>query len=362
MQDGNQVSRKKQFQPRLIAWELTKQCPLHCLHCRAQASSEKPTGELTTAECFTILDNIAAFARPIMILTGGEPMARADLNEIISHGTRQGLRMVMAPCGLLMNRENTLEMVRAGIRRISLSLDGADRQTHDSFRQMEGSFDSVIQAAKIAKELELEFQINTTITKLNYKQLGEILDLAVSLGAVSFHPFLLVPTGRGKDLANFEIDPHEYENVLNWIYKKDREISIQLKPTCAPHYYRIYRQKETAAGRKVTVESHGLNAMTKGCLGGQSFAFISNLGAVQICGFLDAKAGDLRKEKYNFDHIWTSSELFLQMRNINGYKGRCGHCEYRQFCGGCRARAYATTGDYLAEEPYCVHQPAGRDQ
>ncbi len=346
-----------QPQPRLVAWEVTKRCPLNCKHCRAGAAMRDFPDELTTDECFKVLDNIAAFAKPIMILTGGEPMARDDIYEIIAHGTELGLRMVMAPCGLFMDRENTQKMKEIGVQRISLSIDGVDSQTHDSFRQQEGSFDSVLQAAKTAREVGLEFQVNTTITKLNHQQIGPILDLAMALGAVGFHPFLLVPTGRGRDLADFEIEPQEYERVLNWIYERSQEVAIQLKPTCAPHYYRILRQREKAAGRTVTAETHGMNAMTKGCLGGQSFAFISNTGSVQICGFLEVEAGDVRKADYNFRSIWETSELFAQMRDLDGYKGRCGVCEYRRCCGGCRARAYATSGNYLDEEPFCVYQP-----
>ena len=355
MEPSNRPHAK--YQPRLIAWEVTKKCPLNCMHCRASAADKEFSGEFTTEECFKVLDNVASFAKPIMILTGGEPMARADIFDIARYGTNLGLRMVMAPCGLLMNRENTLKMKESGIERISLSIDGADKETHDSFRQVPGAFESVVRAAKIAKECGLEFQINTTITKLNYKQIGEMLQFAIDLGAVSYHPFLLVPTGRGSDLAEYEIDPDEYENLLTWIYEKSMSAPIQMKPTCAPHYYRIIRQKEKQAGRKVTFETHGLSAMTKGCMGGQSFAFISNTGRAQICGFLEEEAGDIRKQKYNFKKIWDTSELYLKMRDLDNYNGRCGVCEYRRVCGGCRARAFATTGNYLDEEPYCVYQP-----
>ncbi len=348
---------KKEYIPRIIAWEVTKQCKLNCKHCRASASDRDFSGELTTEEAFKVLDNIAKFANPIIILTGGEPMMRKDIYELAKYGTGLGLRMVMAPCGLLMNKENTIKLIKSGIKRISLSIDGANKESHDSFRQVDGAFDSVINAAKMAKQAGLEFQINTTVTKLNYTELDKILELSIDLGAVSYHPFLLVPTGRGKDIAQFEIDPEEYENVLTWIYEKIKVISIQLKPTCAPHYYRIFRQKEKQAGKNVTVETHGLNAMTKGCLGGQSFAFISNTGIVQICGFLDIEAGNIKNESYDFKKIWNNSDLFKQIRDIDNYNGRCGYCEYRKVCSGCRARAFASTGNYLDEEPYCVYEP-----
>ncbi|MDA3808895.1 MAG: radical SAM protein [Spirochaetaceae bacterium] len=351
---------EKKYIPRLVAWETTRRCPLNCRHCRASAMDKKYAGELTTEESFRLLDNIASFSKPIIILTGGEPMARQDIYEIAKYGTSLGLRMVMAPCGIFMNEQNVQQMIDAGIKRISLSIDGHDKETHDAFRQVDGAFDSVMNAARLAREGGLEFQVNTTVTKLNYKNLDKILALAMNIGAVSFHPFLLVPTGRGKNMAEFEIDPREYEDVLTWVYEKSLDLPIQMKPTCAPHYYRILRQKEKAAGRQVTVESHGMNAMTKGCLGGQGFSFISHTGKVQICGFLEEEAGDIRKTDMNFQEIWENSELFLKMRNPGKYEGKCGYCEYLRVCGGCRARAFSATENMMSEEPYCVYEPANR--
>jgi radical SAM protein with 4Fe4S-binding SPASM domain len=243
------------------------------------------------------------------------------------------------------------------VRRISLSIDGADAQTHDGFRQVTGSFDAALAAAALSREEGLEFQVNTTVSKANVSQLEGILRLALDLGAASFHPFLLVPTGRGKELANYEIGPERYEEVLTWMYGKSRELPILLKPTCAPHYYRIHRQKEQEAGRSARATAPGMNAMSKGCLGGQSFAFISNTGEVQICGFLELIAGRLREENLDFEKIWRESPLFEAVRRIDEYHGRCGYCEYRKVCGGCRARAFAETGDFLGEEPYCIYEP-----
>jgi heme b synthase len=351
------AARASRFQPRLIAWEVTRRCPMSCRHCRASADNRNYEGELSTEEAFRFLDGVAAFARPIVILTGGEPMAREDIYRIAEYGNRLGLRMVMAPCGLLMDRKSTRRIIASGIQRISLSIDGADRETHDAFRQTAGAFEAVVNAARLAREEGLEFQVNTTVTRLNIGQLEKILDLAISLGAVGFHPFLLVPTGRGKGMADLAIDPQEYERVLNWIYEQSLDCRIQIKPTCAPHYYRILRQREKQAGREVSVETHGLNAMTKGCLGGQAFAFLSHTGKVQICGFLDLEAGDIRSSDFDFRRIWEHSELFAALRNPSRYEGKCGLCEYLSFCGGCRARAYAAGGNYLAEEPFCVYQP-----
>ncbi|MBN1865819.1 heme b synthase [Candidatus Sumerlaeota bacterium] len=346
--------------PRLIAWEVTRSCRLDCRHCRAAARFGPYENELSTEECFRVLDNVASFCKPIVILTGGEPMLREDIWDIARRGTELGLRMVMAPCGEMVTEEAARRMIDCGIRRISLSLDGATAETHDAFRRVEGSFDSVMQAARNARAAGLEFQINTTITRRNAGELDAILRLAVEIGAAAYHPFLLVPTGRGRDLADEALSPEEYERVLNWIYEQRESQSIPFKPTCAPHYYRIVRQREKAQGRSVTPRTHGLDAMTKGCMGGQSFAFISHIGKVQICGFLEVECGDLRAANYDFKTIWETSDVFRAMRNPDEYGGRCGYCEYRRVCGGCRARAYAMTGDYLAEEPFCVYQPIAK--
>lgn len=345
------------YMPRLIAWEVTRSCELNCRHCRAAARFGPYKNELTTGEIYRTLENIANFSKPIIILTGGNPLQRNDILDIARYGTDLGLRMVMSPCGKLMTEKMAKDLLKSGVKRISISLDGATAETHDDFRRVPGAFKDAMQGIEAAKHAGLEFQINTTVTKHNVHELEDILDLSIKVGAVSFSPFLLVPTGRGKELEEMEIDPEEYERVLNWIYDKRQDDRLQLRPTCAPHYYRIFRQRERELGRKVTPQTHGLDAMSKGCMGGQSFAFISHVGNVQICGFLETECGDIRKANYDFEHIWNTSPVFLQMRDLNHYHGRCGYCEYRTVCGGCRARAYATTGDYLAEEPYCIYQP-----
>ncbi|MDP8255789.1 MAG: heme b synthase [Candidatus Alcyoniella australis] len=348
------------FIPRLIAWEVTRSCVLECMHCRAAACKGPYAGELDTDQIKAVMDDIASFAKPIIILTGGEPMLRDDILEITRYGASLGLRMVMAPCGMLLTEKKAKEFKDAGIQRISISLDGPDAKSHDAFRGVVGAFDGAMTAIENAKKVGLEFQINTTVSKVNLDRLPEILDLSVSLGAVAFHPFLLVPTGRGKQMADLAITPEQYEETLVWIYERRGDLPLNFKPTCAPHYYRIFRQKERAAGRSVTVETHGMDAMSKGCMGGLSFAFISHVGKVQMCGFAEEEAGDLLQSGLSFKKIWRESEFFLKLRDWENYKGKCGYCEFRKVCGGCRARAFAATGDYFAEEPYCVYEPKKR--
>ncbi len=353
---GPDKSGGRKWLPKLIAWELTRSCNLNCIHCRAAARFGPYPNELTTEECFKFMDNVASFASPIMIMTGGEPMLRDDIYEIAKYGTKLGLRMVMAPCGFLVTEETAQKMIDSGIQRLSFSIDGATAKSHDDFRRVDGAFDSVMTAIENAKKVGMDFQVNTTITKHNLKELPDILELVIKLGAKAHHPFLLVPTGRGEDLKDQEISPEDYEKTLTWFYEMRDKVPIQFKPTCAPHYYRIFRQKEREKGIKVTPETHGMDAMSKGCMGGQSFAFVSNTGKVQICGFLETECGDIRKE--GFDKIWDTSKVFKQMRAWDDYEGRCGYCEFRSVCGGCRARAFAFTEDYMDEEPFCTYQPS----
>ena len=351
------MDREKKYIPRLIAWEITRSCHLNCRHCRAGAGSGSYENELGLEEIFKTMDSISVFGKPIIILTGGEPMLRSDLNDIISYGDNLGLIMVMSPCGKLLTENKARELKGAGLKRISISIDGASPESHDNFRGVPGAFEDALKGIEAAKRAGLQFQINTTVTKHNIHEIEDILELAIKIGAVAFSPFLLVPAGRGKDLVDMEISPRQYENILNWIYQKKQQVHINLRPTCAPHYFRILREQEKKAGRRVTSENHGLDAFTKGCMGGQSFAFISHVGMVQICGFLEIGCGNIRESGYDFQNIWETSKVLLQLRDADNYHGRCGYCEYRLVCGGCRARAYGTTGNYLDEEPYCVYQP-----
>lgn len=346
--------------PRLIAWETTRNCNLSCVHCRASATSGPYSGELDTQAAFTLMDQIAEVAKPIIILTGGEPLLRKDIFEIAAYGNSKGLRMVMSPNGTLVTPEIAEKMAQAGIQRLSVSLDGADAESHDRFRGVEGAFDGAVQGIQHARAAGIDFQINTTITKANLDQIPKILELAESLGAVAHHIFLLVPTGRGKYIVDQAIDAREYESTLNWFYDQRERTSLQLKATCAPHYYRILRQRAKAEGKSVTFETHGLDAVTRGCLAGTGFCFISHRGIVQPCGFLDLKCGDVTRQ--TFGEIWNKSEHFQSLRDFGKLKDKCGCCEYRRVCGGCRARAYEATGDYLTAEPLCEYQPSRRSQ
>lgn len=347
------------FIPRLIFWETTAACNLKCMHCRASATDFRSPDDLTTQESFALLDSIAAFAAPVVVLSGGEPLVREDIFDIASHGSKLGLRMVLATNGTLVTSEAAQKMVESGIKRISVSLDGASAASHDPFRGVPGAFEEALIGINNAKSAGLPFQINTTITKHNLSEIPEILEMAVGLGAAALHVFLLVPTGCGKEIADEEmITPEEYEKILNWYYDRSKDSPINLKATCAPHYFRIMRQKAAAEGIKITPETHGFEAMTKGCLAGTGVCFISQKGDVYPCGYLPILAGSVRETR--FSEIWNGSELFKALRDDSILEGKCGPCEFKRVCGGCRARAYAETGNYLTEEPYCAYTPHSR--
>lgn len=357
-QAESKIGEKKTVPPlRMVAWEVTRSCNLNCVHCRAAAGRGPYTGELTTDESFRLIDEIVSFSKPVIILTGGEPLLRGDIYDLASYGTSRGLRMVIAPNGTLLDGEKAARLKASGIQRVSVSLDGATEDSHDLFRQVVGAFAGALRGIQFLKEAGLEFQVNTTVTQKNFQELPRILDLAVKLGAVAHHIFLLVPTGRGKELKGEAVEGGEYEKVLHWFYDQREKVPLQLKATCAPHYYRILRQRAREEGRKVTPQTHGLDAMTRGCLGGIGFLFISHRGDVQPCGYLEAFSGNVRQQ--SLGEIWKSSPVFLKLRDFSALKGRCGRCEYVRVCGGCRARAQQRSMDFMAEEPLCVYMPKG---
>ena len=342
-------------QLRLLAWEVTRTCNLSCVHCRAAAIDKPYANEFSTQDCLGLLDEVVSFASPIIILTGGEPLLRPDIFEIAAYGTAKGLRVVLATNGTLLDGETSRRLRDSGIQRVSISIDGATAETHDRFRQMEGAFAGALRGMAFLKEAGLEFQINTTISRVNLEELPAIQNLAVELGAVAHHIFLLVPTGRAKDFREQEIDAADYERTLHWFYDQRRRVPLQLKATCAPHYQRIMRERAKADGETITVKTHGLDAVSRGCLGGSSFLFVSHVGQVQPCGYLELDCGNVRQTRLG--EIYRSSSLLQKLRNVDRYRGKCGVCEYRKVCGGCRARAFEATGDYLEAEPLCAYAP-----
>lgn len=361
--------------PRLVFWELTTGCNLRCIHCRASATELMSPDDLSYKESCEIIDQLAEYAPMILVLSGGEPLWRRDVFDLAKRARGHNLRVALATNGTLVDEAMAMRIKEAGIERVSISLDGADRVTHDTFRGHSGAFDAAIKGLKCLKELGVSTQINSTISHHNAHQLPDILKLAISLGVDAFHLFLLVPVGCGLTISDDQaIHGEEAEEILNWFYDRSLDSGLELKATCAPHYYRIVRQRRAEARRAglpvPELPSHGhghghrpgagpampsMNQMTRGCLAGTGVCFISHQGSVYPCGYLPVSAGSLRKER--FRKIWESAEVFETLRNNNTLEGKCGHCEFTNVCMGCRARAYGVTGNYLAEEPFCIYEP-----
>jgi heme b synthase len=365
--------------PRLIFWETTAGCNLHCIHCRriTIADTLMPQ-DLSTREAFAMIDDIADFARPILVLSGGEPLFRPDILKIARYAADRELIVALATNGTLIDRALAQDIKGAGIRRVSISLDGADATTHDLFRGA-GAFDRAIEGLQHLRAAGVPVQINTTIARHNLHQVDQTLDLAKSLGAVALHLFLLVPVGCGEEIADDQmINGVEYEEVLNWMYDREMEGGIELKATCAPHYFRVMRQRQAAERRQGIVRERpasaarqqhagghpgghpSMNSVTRGCLAGTGVCFISHRGEVFPCGYLPLAAGNIRKQP--FRDIWEGSALFQELREPDLLQGKCGICEFKQVCGGCRARAYGMTREYLGEEPFCIYEPRVREK
>ena len=363
---------------RLVFWETTKACNLSCRHCRAIPQRRIGPTELTTSRAFDLIDAIAEVAKPVFVLSGGEPLFRPDLFDIAAYGIETGFRMALATNGTLVDERIAAKIADSGIARVAISLDGANPETHDKFRGQPGAHAAATRGLRNLREEGVSVQINSTIAKHNVTELPAMLDAALSIGADALHLFMMVPVGCGLELAETEMLPaDEYERVLRWLDEQSKDCPIDLKATCAPHFHRIRAQRieeershgdltstfisagtrANAAPRMLASGAHGqhLSAMTRGCLAGTSVCFISNEGAVYPCGYLPLSAGDTRVIK--FKDIWAESPVFQQLRHPEVYGGKCGECRFEGICGGCRARAYAATGSFLAEEPFCSYRP-----
>ncbi len=346
--------------PKIIAWEITRSCNLACAHCRAAAHCAPYPGELSLDQCKAVIDDIATITDPILILTGGEPLMRADIWDIIDYAHEKGLHPVIGTNGTMITDEIARKIYEHNIPRVAVSLDFPNEAGQDAFRGKDGAFEETLAGIRNMNKYGIGVQVNTTVTKMNHTKMDELHDLALDNGAVAFHPFLLVPTGRGADLLDVELTPDEYEEVLRWAFERQQSSPMHFKPTDSPQYYRILRQQAAAQGIKVSPATYGMEAMTRGCLGGITFAFISHVGQVQPCGYFDMNLGNVTE--IPFSEIWTYSPVFENLRHYERLKGKCGACEYKSVCGGCRARALSLYGDYMQEEPYCAYTPKKRQE
>jgi radical SAM protein with 4Fe4S-binding SPASM domain len=328
-----------------VFWESTIRCNLACVHCRRVDDEQTVSLDLKTHEVRAMLESIATLGRPIFVFSGGEPLMRPDWRELADHARSLEIPTALATNGTLIDAGVARQIASAGFRRVSISLDGADAATHDLFRGLPGAFDEAVAGIGRLREAGVPFQINATIAAHNDGQLDRLYELARDLGAEALHLFLLVPVGCGAQIGpTHQLDARRYEHVLEWVCDRwAGGAGLELKATCAPHFYRLASQRGLDVG-------HG-----RGCLCGVSVLFVSHSGEVFPCGYLPVRCGSVRETP--LADIWRDSEVFAELRDFDKLKGKCGRCEYRRVCGGCRARAYAATGDYLGPEPTCTHLP-----
>ena len=344
---SNQYMKNMQNKLRLVFWETTAGCNLECIHCRRiDVSTQLMNDDLTTKESFELVDAIVEAGNPILVLSGGEPLFRPDIFDIAKYAVSKGLTVALATNGTLVDEAMAKKIVDSGVSRVAISLDGADADTHDKFRKLKGSFDLAIKGFKNLLALGMGMQVNCTIAKHNAHQFRDLYNLAVNMGAEAIHIFMLVPVGCGVEIAEDQMLPAEkYEELLNLFYDLSKEAVIQTKATCSPHYFRIMRERAKEEGVKITPKTHGMAAMTKGCLAGTGVCFVSHKGEVFPCGYLPVEAGHIKKQK--FVDIWKDSPVFEKLRQPDLLGGKCGLCEYKKVCEGCRARAFYETGRRL---------------
>jgi radical SAM protein len=344
--------------PFTIAWELTRACAYACAHCRAEAEPRRDPNELDTDEAMALIDDLAGFeTRPILVLTGGDPLMRRDVFEIAAHATERGLRVALTPTATALTTPARMEQAReAGVRRVAFSIDAPAAPLHDRFRGFRGSFERTMKGIEAAAEAGLPLQVNTTACVLNGNVVEEMVPLLERLGIVQWSVFFLVPTGRGRRLAMLSAEGHE--KLIERLDRLGPELPFDLKITAAPQHRRIAGKRSgggelAGAGYRF---ADGLRRPAKGVNDGRGFMFVSRTGEVMPSGFLPLGAGNVRRE--SAVRIYREAPLFRELRDPEMLRGKCGRCEFREVCGGSRARAYATSGDYLAADPSCPYQPA----
>src|SRR5581483_4677257 len=341
--------------PLVAIWEVTRACDLSCVHCRACAQPLRDLRELTFVEGRRLIDDVAELKAPIFVLTGGDPLKRRDIYDLVSHARQAGLRPALTPSATALLTRPAMEHLKdCGLARLAVSLDGATPEVHDGFRGMRGSWARTLEAVQWAREIRLPVQINTTVTRRNVHQLALLAELLGRSAIVLWSVFFLVPTGRGQisDL----LDAEQAEEAFEVLYHLSLQTPFHIKTTEAPHYRRFLLQRQSASGKNAGFARGAVNGMGTGVGDGKGFVFVSHIGEVFPSGFLPVAAGSIRQQP--LAEIYRHSALFRALRDADLLKGKCGRCEFRHVCGGSRARAYAVTHDIFAPDPCCAYRPA----
>jgi len=346
--------------PRIISWNITLRCPLKCAHCYVDAGDREAEQALSTEEAFHVIDEVRACGKPVVVLSGGEPLLREDVYDIAAYGTRCGLRMVMGTSGFLIDRAAASRLRRAGIRAVAISLDSADPQVHDAFRGVSGVWDRAVQAIRYCQDEEIGVQVNMSVMRPAMREIEGVIHLGTSLGVRDYQLFFPVPTGRAREMDPG--GPREYEDLIRQVLTRYREEGLNIRPTCAPQFRRIARDLGISNP-----------AWGRGCIAGISYCRIYANGDITPCPYLPVRAGNIRETP--FSELWERSPVFAALRDINRLTGKCGRCGFRKDCGGCRARAYNRAGtvppgwcdglaepdllkgDLCSEDPFCPYEP-----
>lgn len=346
--------------PFIVAWELTRSCALQCVHCRAESTNTRNPDELSTQEALSVLDEIKRFGSPLVIFTGGDPLRRPDINELVEYGSNLGLRIALTPSGTdEVTREKLENLKKRGIVRLAASLDGSTAEIHDGFRKVSGSYRWTLQIIRWANEIDIPLQINTTVTRYNFHDFDTLPRLLDSLKIVLWSIFFLVPAGRAK--LDEMISPEDCEVLFEKMFQISQQVSFEIKSTEAMHYRRFLLQRKRVSSRSFLplgvrpISSDGIRRSLRGVNDGNGFVFISHTGKIYPSGFLPICAGNVRKD--SLGNVYRMSELFKTLRDFSQLKGKCGACEFKRICGGSRARAYAASGDFMASDPSCVYIP-----
>jgi radical SAM protein len=353
--------------PFLVIWETTQACDLACKHCRAEAQPNRHPDELTTEEAKQLLRDVRRFGPIIFVFSGGDCMKREDLVELVAYGKELGLRMAITPATTpLTSRAKLEELKAAGLARLAVSLDGSHPGIHDEFRRVDGSFQHGIRILRTSQELGISTQVNTVVARHNLDDFDNLCRLMTELGIVFWEVFFLVPMGRARpeDVASAE----EFERVFHRLYDLSKTAPFDIKATAAPQYSRVVLQRKVAERRQggrtessdVLTDGAGISLVdgigrARGVNDGDGFLFVSHTGEIFPSGFLPVSAGNIRQA--DLVDVYRNAPLFRTLRDRTQFLGKCGVCEYLAVCGGSRARAYATTGDYLEAEPFCAHVP-----
>ena len=353
------ASEPAKFVPLVLSWNVTRKCNLKCPHCYINATSQEPIYELSTEEAKNLIDQICEVSKPLLVLSGGEPLLRQDIYELVRYGTLKGLKMGLGSNGSLIDDDVAKKLKEAGIETVSISLDSHIPEQHDKFRGVKGSWAKAVKAVKALRKKGVLVQINTTVTQQNYDQIDDIMSMAEKLGVENFHLFFLVPTGRGVKIT--DISPTKYENMIRTTFGKAARHKLNTRPSCAPQFMRIAKDMSLNMSRWI-----------RGCIAGLYYCRVYPNGDITPCPYLPINLGNIREK--SFKEIWFASDMFKTLRDFDSLKGKCGECEHREVCGGCRARAYGLSsdfidycgdlheptelkGDYLTEDPLCVYQP-----